>query len=569
MTVTKGRGRSVSVAFIDRRSPSQGWTQTRMAVRMRKLDTARLRCALGLLGALALFVCPAWTPVATAGTEVIYDCPMAPGESTDSGPWEPFGGQQGAKGSCSGGVGDFIGPEGASMSPGQVDGVQVVTPAGITIRHAKVWWFVPHQVSGADTFAIISANTGIVGESATPTSQVLVSDFDLPSNTSELTLASYCADDDAGAGCSMGPGLAPNLELYGAELTLTDGALPAGSATGGGLLGTGALSGVQSISYNAQESSSGVRLVQLRVDGNVVAQKDYIASCPYSNFLACPPGVSDTLSFNTASVADGEHSLELLVQSAAQNTSVVYSHVIDTQNATKLSPLGALPGPGSAGSGSTPSALGASNGANASASAELRLGIPRTVKRDFAHRGLHVAGRLLDSQGSPIGGATLDVVQQISGAEQGQVIAHPRTSPDGTFSADVAPGPSRTIEVAYRAFAGETGYAAQAKVLETVRARVRFKVTPQRTGPDGFITLAGTVSGPIPAHGVAVDLWVHYRGEWVPFKRPRTDRSGHFHVSYQFQGSVGHFPFFAEVLAGQPGFPYALAKSQIVDVSTG
>src|SRR5664279_5341116 len=106
------------------------------------------------------------------------------------------------------------------------------------------------------------------------------------------------------------------------------------------------MAGIESLSYNAAEGSSGVRLVQLRVDGNVVAQKDYVASCPYTNFLACPPSVSDTISWNTASVADGDHSLSLIVASAAQNTSVIYDGTVHIHNAAGTTSLGASPGAG-------------------------------------------------------------------------------------------------------------------------------------------------------------------------------------------------------------------------------
>jgi hypothetical protein len=456
------------------------------------------------------------------------------------------------------------------MSPGQVDGVQVVTPPSITITHAKLWWFVPHQASGADTFAILSATGGTVGESATPTAPVLVSDVALSSGTTWLTLADYCSNDDAGAGCTFGGGENPNLELYGSELTLADSALPGGAATGGGLVGTGTLSGVQSMSYNAQDASSGIRLVQLRVDGNVVAQKDYIASCPYSNFLACPPAVSDSIGWNTAGVVDGEHSLELLVESAAQNTSVVYSQSVHTQNATKLGSLGAQPGPGTTSNGSSgPGAANSANGANASTSAEVRLGIAANVTRPFAHSALRLAGRLLDSRGNPIGGASLDIIQRVSGAGASRVVGHPRTNADGTFALAVGAGPSRTISVAYRAFAAEQGYVAQAKITETVHAGVRLRIAPRRIGPNEEITLSGTVAGPIPPQGVIVALLVHYHGSWEPFRNPRTDRRGHFHAGYTFQGAIGRFPFQAEVPAGQAGFAYAAGLSQRVSVSSG
>ena len=299
---------------------------------------------------------------ASAGTYVIDNCPAAPGGNGDSGPWIVFGAPQGYDGSCAGGLGDFIGPLGGSMAPGQVDGVQVVVPAGsgITIREAKLWWYVPHQVSGADTFAIAAVNTGAVGEAATPLNMTSTpSNFVLPSTTTELTLADYCSNDDAGAGCVFGAGENPDLELLGSQLTLADSNLPGGAVTGGALSGGGTLAGIESLSYNAAEGSSGVRLVQLRVDGNVVAQKDYVASCPYTDFLACPPSVSDTISWNTASVADGEHSLSLIVESAAQNTSVIYDGTVHIHNAASTSSLGASPGPGT-GSGLT--ATGTPNG---------------------------------------------------------------------------------------------------------------------------------------------------------------------------------------------------------------
>jgi hypothetical protein len=93
-------------------------------------------------------------------------------------------------------------------------------------------------------------------------------------------------------------------------------------------------------------------------------------------------------------------------------------------------------------------------------------------------------------------------------------------------------------------------------------------VTPRRTSRAGSITIAGLVGGAIPRHGVVVELLVHYRGRWEPFRDPRSDRTGRFHVRYQFEGAIGRFPFRAEVLGGQAGFPYATGESTAVDVVT-
>jgi hypothetical protein len=503
-------------------------------------------------------------PSASAGTYVIENCPSA--GNGDAGSWTVFGSPQNVKGTCSGGVGDYIGPRGGSMSPGATAGVQIGVPAGsgITITEAKIWWQASHQVSGADTFAIAADNDGVVGESLTPLTASQPDTFVLPSTTTELTLANYCSNDDAGAGCTFGSGENNILELYGAQLTLNDRTLPSGAVTGGGLAMSATVSGTASVSYQAADTSSGVRLVQLRVDGEPVAEKDYMTRCSYTDFQACPPGVSDTVSWNTATVADGQHRVELLVEDAAQNTSVLYSGQVTVQNGAKTSSLGALPGPGSA------SVLGSGgpNGTRASETATLRLGLRRAITRAYAHRALVVGGRLLDGHDQPIEHASLDVLQQVGGAGTPQLLMHANSRSDGTFSVRVPAGPSRSIEIAYRAFSSDASYAAVARITETVDAGVRLTVSPTHTGPAGRITLTGTVAGPIPQQGAIVNLLVHYRGRWEPFRTPRTNSHGRFSVLYQFQGGVGRFPFRAEVPAGQAGFPFGSGSSRVVDVST-
>ena len=81
--------------------------------------------------------------------------------------------------------------------------------------------------------------------------------------------------------------------------------------------------------------------------------------------------------------------------------------------------------------------------------------------------------------------------------------------------------------------------------------------------------LTGQVLGPVPPQGAIVDLLVHYRGRWEPFRTPQTDRYGHFEVEYQFEGGVGRFPFRAAVPSGQAGFPFSSGYSKVVDVTTG
>ena len=97
---------------------------------------------------------------------------------------------------------------------------------------------------------------------------------------------------------------------------------------------------------------------------------------------------------------------------------------------------------------------------------------------------MRITGRLLNAQGLPVAGASLDVLQKIAGATL-ELIGHVRTGTDGTFVAHVAGGPSRMVEIGYRAFSADSDYSATARLVEAVRAGVQLSVTPRRTGSEG------------------------------------------------------------------------------------
>ena len=364
--------------------------------------------------------------------------------------------------------------------------------------------------------------------------------------------------------------------LFGGEISLHAPHDPQASNISGPLLTESPLRGTQSITFSATDEGPGLAYMKVLVDGAVVQSQIIDTNgghCipvaghdayTWAYQVPCKTSVGGrTFSLNTATLLNGLHHVQVIIEDAAGNQSEVLNRTVASEN-PGVGSLGALPGPGS-------SALlaGAPNGANASADAELRLGVPRAISRAFARRALRLPGRLVNANGQPIDGATLDVLQQVAGASRSQLVAHARTTADGSFIAIVPVGPSRLIDVAYRAFTGEAGYAAEAKVQESVRASVELNVSPRRTGPEGTITLSGNVEGPIPRQGVVVDLLVHYRGRWEPFRTPRTDSRGRFRVLYQFEGGVGRFPFRALAFGGQSGFPFSSGESGAVDVLTG
>ena len=282
---------------------------------------------------------------------------------------------------------------------------------------------------------------------------------------------------------------------------------------------------------------------------------------------ARPRSAGAPTALNTTELPNGTTTSRCVIEDAAGNQSIVLDRTVNVENAA-LGALASLPGP-SGGAGAPEPIASVANGAGASEYGQLQLDGPTTLLRSFAQRSVRLTGRLLNRQGQPITGASLDILEQLAPGSQAQVIAHTGTATNGAFTANVPPGPTRLLTVAYRAFSSDASYSAMTQVQEAVAAGVQMHITPRAIAPTGRIVLAGRVAGPIPRHGVLVELLVHYRGHWEPFRDPRTDASGHFEQSYQFEGAVGRFPFRAQVLAGQAGFPYAAGESAPIAVDTG
>jgi hypothetical protein len=464
----------------------------------------------------------------------------------------------------------FTAPAGSMIAGGTVT-------AALTSPHGQAWVGTPNPIyDSADVLANCQYNTGC-GQSGTLSGAFPVVH---PGGTKLYAIAVCVGPYEGATTCPANGGLDAGVYVSAADIELSNPATPAASGLGGTLLSPNAR-GTQDLTFAATDSGGpGVYTITVQIDGATVysgTPDNNGGSCValgksngvlmFDHSQPCKQSESVDLPINTATVADGQHTLKVTVEDAAQNRSVVYDGTITIQNApTKVSSLGALPGPGT--SAGISLGTGGPNGTGANEAAMLRLGMRRTITRTYAHRALRITGRLLDSQGHPISGANLDVIQQVIGASHPQVIAHVRTRVGGLFIARVPAGPSRLIEVAYRAFSADTSYSAQAKVQESVRAGIELTVSPRRTSSTGTILLTGQVDGPVPRQGVVVHLLVHYRGQWEPFRTPRTDAAGRFDVAYQFQGALGRFPFRGEVPGSQADFSFARGMSEVVDVAT-
>ena len=465
-----------------------------------------------------------------------------------------------------------------------------------------------------------------------------------------------------------------HIDISSATLVLDDSTTPTVSDMSGSLVSGATLRGSAEVDFNAADSGPGVYSGQLIVDGqpqpavilntnngwcqNLGQTNDGTRS--FAHPEPCAQSTSGSLTLDTASLPDGQHTLKLVVDDASGDATTAYDGTITTNNApANTQPPTILPGgqasigatlTAEAGSWSAPEGagaisyryqwqdcdtqgencqtipgaesasytaaatdvghtlrvlvtavdndggtaaasapgspvpsppdsatvsdvtdaitptLGTPNGTPASEDAQLHLAGPSTISRPFTSRAFTLTGQLIDSTGTAIVGATLEICEQAQGTNSSVVIGRAATAANGSFTIHVPAGPSRTITLGYRARSSDPDYSAQASVSETVDAGVQLHIAPHRTTPNGTISITGQLAGPIPHGGVLVELLVHYRGQWVPFRTPRASPSGRFKALYQFQGATGRFPFRALAPARQVGFPYASGYSNTITV---
>ena len=371
--------------------------------------------------------------------------------------------------------------------------------------------------------------------------------------------------------CPAGATIA-KADMSSATIVLHDPTSPTITSVTGALQPGASLTGEAEVDVGASDTGPGVYSAMLTVDGTVESTRILNENDGWCHDLGqtsdgtrafahpdpCPQSASGSLALNTAALADGPHTVELSVDDASGNSTIAYDGTITTHNSP---PRIVTPDP------PTGTGTGIANGSAASESAHLTLIGRSAITRYYRGSAMTLHGALTNSNGTPIGGAALAVSEQTADGTT-RALGQARTQSDGTFTAAVTGGPSRRIEVSYRAHSGDNANSASAQVSETVRAAVSLRITPTRIPAEGTITLSGQVAGTLPTHGVIVELLVHYRGRWEPFRTPRTNRHGRFDVGYRFQGAEGTFPFRAEVLGGQAGFPYATGVGATVTVRT-
>ncbi len=159
-------------------------------------------------------------------------------------------------------------------------------------------------------------------------------------------------------------------------------------------------------------------------------------------------------------------------------------------------------------------------------------------------RGALLSGRLLDADGTGLGGRSLRVVSRPSRGALGRVsVDRVETEPHGVFSLRLPSGTSRRITVA---FPGDAGLepAERGPLTLRVRSGVELHASPRRLRTGARVRFTGRVRGlgaPMPRRGklVAIQYYESAARRWRPILVTRTDHGGRFHASYRFRYITG------------------------------
>jgi hypothetical protein len=171
-------------------------------------------------------------------------------------------------------------------------------------------------------------------------------------------------------------------------------------------------------------------------------------------------------------------------------------------------------------------------------------------------------GVLTDVTGGPIVGAALGVRERRIGApSRSQPEAPAWTDAKGRFSYRLGPGPSRVVEVSYRA--------TMSRLTVRVRAGVTLRTSTARVRNGTALRFSGRVGGEAGTRRALVTIYALADGprKRIPVETVRAGSDGRFSYTHRFSRIPGPTVYrFEARVPRQTGFPYLEGASRVVSV---
>ena len=340
------------------------------------------------------------------------------------------------------------------------------------------------------------------------------------------------------------------FKIFGVRIGLLDERAPEVTDVSGTLTGAGPpLEGPKTLSFAASDRGGGISTVGVLVDGVERATRPagvpaHECRPPYTSRVPCPLGTTAAVSLDTASLDDGTHEVAAFATDVSGNRGTSDPFVITTRNA------------------SYPNGTAATRDVRLRASLTTRTG--RRVVHPLPSGGRAVlAGTLVTAAGAPIAGARLDISVRSSRPGAAPHARTTTTGANGRFVYAVPAGSSRVIDVGYRAFSLDAGYAATASATLRVRAAATLKATPRVLRNGQRVRFSGRLRGGPYRQDASMILYaLAGGGRRIPVTSLRANSAGRFSYTYRFRTVTERSSFRFQVqVESRPSYPYAAGRS--------
>lgn len=392
--------------------------------------------------------------------------------------------------------------------------------------------------------------------------------------------------------------------IYGGRVSLDDSHDPDASSVSGGLITNGILKGTEDLSFSARDEGSGLRNVELQIDGKTFLDQpindnggrcvDIDPSVPapeYAYRVPCKLSASKRFEVDTTQLPEGEHTFRVVLYDAAGNDdSVMSRNRIYVDNVPGVADPPGASGTTKEGQGGANPAGGGTklvnvqelvdrfgpmtNGVHSSPNAKIVAGFTKAMKtrRITTFKAAKtVEGKLINTEtNEPIGNALVDIraLLPLKGAQDTDVDIV-KTKEDGTFQFTLPAGvSSRKLSFIYRPWLNQTYEAARSEVDLAVKAGLTLKVNPRKSAVGKKIFFSGKLlGGPFPDRGKQIVLQARSAGSgWLTFRVLRTKKNGTFRTAYRFK-QPGRITYkFRALSRYEAAYPYLLGYSPSVKV---
>ncbi len=459
------------------------------------------------------------------------------------------------------------------------------TLGGAGENASYVFWLSGFAAMGptAHIFDECAAGEGCLGRGSTTNPMAAENRVIAPSSALSsryLALSTYCGSF-VKTSCPADEGdtitYAAIVELFAADLVLSQPTPPTVSAVGGGLAVDPSVQGTSDVSFHAADSDSGVYEALVLLDGQLVDRRvldenggrcrnvggttDGLPAFLYTQ--PCPAAVSADVPFDTTGLSNGAHHLVVTVTDAAGNAATVLDREIAVAN--PLPPPNPLPTPEACASATA----GGAGTAHVTLTARWRSRAGTRLRGRYgaAHT---IEGRLTGPAGAPLAGVQLEVCElpDYTGARARRLVA-PRTGADGRWSLSLPRDlPSCELRIDYRTNPLDVLPAATRTLTLTVPAAPRLRIFPRTASSAGAIRFSGRLlGGPIPAGGKQLVLEARAPGaRWIEFHVIRTGARGRFGYLYRFRLPGPARYQFRVLCEPEADFPFAAGVSNVVGV---